>query len=352
MEEKSIRDISKRCRDLYQRGEKALTQKNYPFAIEMLREAVRVEPTFSEGRDKLRKAQLMATNNGNVTGFKKLIADLTSGLGKGQKFLNAGNFAEALNVAEEALSKNPSNIKALQFLVKCGETMQFAPIQVAAYKMLFKFDGKNVNTLRTMAQFYKSVNMIDEMIEAYQTICNLRPTDSDAISEMKSATAYAAMNRGNWENASSYRDIIKDKDKAKELDLMEMTQVRDSETLHAILATLTKKIEENGENITDRKRMAELYSQGEMWTQSLQCYEKMVELSGTTEPTIANIMTEIKANIFDQEIAEASDESTKNQLISQKDQMLFDHASNMVKRFPNDPAYRFDLGMALYNRQA
>ncbi len=350
MEVKTIKNVTKRCRDLYQRGDKAASQKNFPFAVEMYREALKIEPAFNDAREKLRKCQLLATNNGQIGGLKKLIYSFTAGakLGKVSKMLKNKEYKEALDVVEEALSKNPADPKAAKTLVKAGRDAQIPYVEHDGLKLIRRFDPENINNLKAIAAFCKAHKLVDEMIEAHETICKLRPQDSEAASEMKAATAFAAMNRDNWENANSYRDIIKDKDKAQELEQQEMTQARDMETLQSLIDSTEAKVAEN-DNLTDRKRLAELYAQGEMWEGALLNYEKVVEFAGTAEPTIAAAIAECKGYVFDAKIAEA-DEATAAQLTAEKEQMLFDHAESMVKRFPNDPAYRFDFGVALFQR--
>ena len=352
MEEKTMKDISKRCRELYQRGDKAFKQKNFPFAIEMFRETLKSEPAFGEARTKLRKAQFAATNGGNVGGFAKMMASIsnTFSIGmKGPKLLKAGDFKAALDMAEEAMTKNPTDIKALQFLAKAAHQAKLVNAEVDALKLVQKYYPDNIQNLKELAEAYKAANMFDELVETHQTICRMKPDDLGAVNDMKAATAYAAMNRGKWEEANSYRDIIKDKDKAQELEQMESGVARDAETLAAMIESFEAKMAEN-ENIQGRKRLAELYYQGENLEQALANYERVVELAGTAEPAIASAISEVKVAQIDAQIAATEDEATIQTLETQKSEELYNHAENMVKRFPNDPAYRFDFGQALFAR--
>lgn len=352
MEEKTMKDISKRCRELYQRGDKAFKQKNFPFAVEMFRELLKVEPAFGEARTKLRKAQFAATNGGNVGGLAKFMASIsnTFSIGmKGPKLLKSGDYKAALDMAEAAMTKNPTDLKALKFLAAAAHQAKLANAEVEALKLVQKYYPDNLESLKELAEAYKAANLFDEMVETYQTLCRLKPNDLGLVNDMKAATAYAAMNRGKWEEANSYRDIIKDKDKAKELEQMEMGVARDAETLAAMIESFEAKMAES-ENIQGRKRLAELYYQGENLDQALANYERVVELSGTAEPAIAAAIIEVKVAQIDQQIAATDDEAALKALEVQKEEALYCHAESMVKRFPNDPSYRFDFGQALFNR--
>ncbi len=353
MDEKTIKDISKRCRDIYQRGDKALKQKNFSFAIEMMREALKIEPAFTDARTKLRQAQFMATNGGNVGGLQKIVAQISGifSIGmKGPKLLKSGQYKEALDMAEAAMTKNPTDLNTLKFLAKAANEAKLSSAELDALKLIQKYYPENIPNLKSLAACYKANNMVDEMVAAHQAICDLRPDDAAAVNDMKAATAWAAMNRGKWEEAGSYRDIIKDKDKAKELEQMEMGQARDAETLQAMITSTENQMAEQ-ENIQGRKRLAELYYQAENWPKALESYERVVELAGTAEPAIAAAIVEVKIAEMDRQIAEAGDDQGKIEAIEkEKEAALYNHAESMVKRFPNDPAYRFDFGQALFNR--
>lgn len=353
MDVKTMKDVSKRCRDIYQRGDKALKQRNYSFAIEMMREALKIEPAFNEARTKLRQAQLVATNGGQIGGLQKISAQISAmfSIGmKGPKLLKDGNFKDALDMAEAAMTKNPTDLTTLNFLAKASHAASLLEVELDALKLIRKQFPKNIPNLKALANCYKANHMADEMVEAFQAICTLKPEDSTAVNDMKAATAHAAMNRGNWETAGSFRDIIADKDKAKEMEQMDMGQARDADTLAAMIVSTEKNMAEQ-ENIQGRKRLAELYYQAENWVLALENYERIVELSGTAEPAIAAAIVEVKVAEMDRRITDAGDDADKvAALETEKELSLYNHAESMVKRFPNDPAYRFDFGQALFNR--
>ena len=98
MAEKKLKDVSKRCRDLYTRGTKAFTSKNYQYAVEMFRETLKLEPTLTEVRTKLREAQLKATNNGKLGAVAKILSGfaVSKALGQGKKAIKAQKYYKFL----------------------------------------------------------------------------------------------------------------------------------------------------------------------------------------------------------------------------------------------------------------
>ncbi|MCK5834639.1 MAG: tetratricopeptide repeat protein [Lentisphaeria bacterium] len=352
MAEKTLKDVSKRCRDLYTRGTKAFTSKNYGYAVEMFRETLKIEPTLTEVRQKLRDAQLKATNNGKLGAVAKLMSGfaISKALGQGKKAIKAQATNEALDAAEQAISSDPSNLKGANFLVKVARAIKDEHIELSGLQLTKRFSANKISSLKELAEAYKKCNQLDQYLETWHFICDSNKANTELQSELKAAIAFVAMNKGNWEKAESFRDIIADKDKQEELEIQEQTAIRDVDTLNKVIASTEQAMEEE-ETTAGRKRLAELYSQAENWTQARDNFKRLTELTGVVEPTIAAAIAETAGYVFDEEIEVATDQATKDRLTTEKNDMLFEHATTMVKRFPNDPSNRFELGVALFNRE-
>ena len=352
MAEKKLKDVSKRCRDLYTRGTKAFTSKNYQYAVEMFRETLKLEPTLTEVRAKLREAQLKATNNGKLGAVAKILSGfaVSKALGQGKKAIKAQATNEALDAAEQAISHDPSNLKGANFLVKVARAIKDEHIELSGLQLTKLFSPNKISSLRELADAYKKCEQLDQYLETWHFICDSNKANTELQSELKAAIAFVAMNKGNWEKADSFRDIIADKDKQEELEIQEQTAIRDVDTLNKVIASTEEAMAEE-ETTAGRKRLAELYSQAENWTQARDNFKRLTELTGVVEPTIAASIAETSGYVFDEEIAATDDQETKDRLTKEKNDMLFEHATTMVKRFPNDPANRFELGVALFNRE-
>lgn len=351
MEEKGLAQISKRARDLFHHAKKTMASGNLPFALETLRECVKVEPAFFEARHMLRELTLKATKRQKTGGLKALIASFGANglISKGQKALKAGQMQEALAFAEDAVAKDPSAIKALKFLQSACQQAGLVDAEGDVLKQIDAYYPNDKNHLINLAKYYERVENADGMEDIWGKMSKLFGNDQELMSESKRAAATAAMIRGKWSEEGSYQDKLKDKDKAKELENAEKAVARDAESLQAMIDAAEAKAEEN-ETQTVRKRLAELYAQGQAWEAALANYERCAELAGTVEPNIANMIVEMKENIFNEQIAEA-DEAQAAELVAQRDDMLFAHAQDMVKRFPNEPSYHFTLGEMLYARE-
>src|SRR5215204_3559539 len=67
MPEKSLSELTRDLRDLYQKGATALQRQNFDYAIAILQQVLQREPTCLECRQALRAAQIK--KSGGSTGF-------------------------------------------------------------------------------------------------------------------------------------------------------------------------------------------------------------------------------------------------------------------------------------------
>src|SRR5947207_15448980 len=101
MAEKSVNEISRDVRLLFQKGTEASSRENYDYALDLFNQVLEKEPSFFECRKALRNAQIRKTGGG--TGFfKKAWSSASSSpmVAKGQMALRK-NPAEALQIAEQ-----------------------------------------------------------------------------------------------------------------------------------------------------------------------------------------------------------------------------------------------------------
>src|SRR5436190_4441041 len=110
MPEKSLSAIPRPLREQYEKGLAALQRQNFDYAIAILEQVLQKEPGFYAAREALRAAQ--AKRAGNKGGFfKKMFGTASSSplLAKGQIALRS-NPLEAIQVAEQILNNDPTNI--------------------------------------------------------------------------------------------------------------------------------------------------------------------------------------------------------------------------------------------------
>src|ERR1051325_1497635 len=112
MPEKSVNEISRDLRELFQKGSVALQRQNFDYAIAIFNQVLQREPAFFEGRQALRAAQFKKVG-GSTSFFKKMIGGASSSplLAKAQMSLRKSPL-ETIATAEQILNSDPSSSPA------------------------------------------------------------------------------------------------------------------------------------------------------------------------------------------------------------------------------------------------
>ena len=111
MPEKTVTDIGRELRELYQKGTVALQRQNFEYAIAIFNQVLAREPAFFECRQALRVAQFKE-QGGKTSFFKKITGAASSSpmVAKGQMALRK-NPLEAIQIAEQILNGDPTNLR-------------------------------------------------------------------------------------------------------------------------------------------------------------------------------------------------------------------------------------------------
>jgi tetratricopeptide (TPR) repeat protein len=360
---KTLRDLPVTSRKLFEKAGAAIAQKNYPYAFDMLRGLLRAEPGFSEGRKALRQAQLESVGNkaSLVRGALALLKTAWPLFVKGPMLVQKGKLRDALDLAEAALCADPALFPALQFMSKTAQAAGLLEAAVQAMETALFFKPKSTSVMIALAQLYGQVEEFDKGLRLWQTLLERNRNNPKIESEVKRFHALAAMKRAKWEEADSYRDVIKDKQEAETLEQQTRSAARDTDTLQDLIRAAESALAQQ-KSVSNHKRLAELHRQAKNWDAALAQYEALIALSGSLDPAIDDAITDVHRARFADAIEqwqafarthpEKAEEAETNivALRKQKDDIVFDRMLQRVRRYPNDAGYRFELGMLYWQR--
>lgn len=364
IETKKLQEVSSSRRQLFEKARAAISQKNYAYAFQMLRDLLSAEPGLFEARMVLRQAQLERIDS-KVSSSRQLIASLKTFPAvkmKGPGLLKKGKVSEALDVAEQAMEQDPTLMSSIDFLAKAAQEAGLIDVAVNTLEIGVRFNPKNVQGLRNLATLYTKAGEDSKALQIRQQICELRPNDLAAQNELKQATAMAAMNEGKWNKAESYRDVMRDKEQAQTLEQQDRLAARDEDTLLSLIASAEATVEESP-TVANHKRLADLYQQNRDFDKALEQYDLVVEGSGTMDPAIDVAITRVLCDRFDDAIEQwrtygEQDESRKEEaeqkaaeIQIQKDETVFTRAKARVERYPTDAGFHFQLGEIHFSRE-
>ena len=355
MEEITLDQIPRKTRDLYEKAMSALERGNAGYALDMLKQVIDVEPRFSLGRKNLRIAQvkaLLATKPNAMThqmASLKGTFTLMGAQGKLKKDPKA-----ALEGAEKLLALDPLNLPFLKFFAQAAEAAEMPELAVQTLEIARPYYAKDVEFLRLLARLYIATNQPGGAKDCYAAVAELLPNDQVAIKNLKDAAALDTMKAGGWNDMKSdFRSKLKDKKEAILLE-QQAKSVKGESDIDTLIASRLMEIQREPQNMNFRRALADLYVRAERFDDALKALAEATKAAGRSDPQIERTTSLIKVKKLDAAIAaakEAGDEAAAAAKDQEKAAFLYDDAVDMVKRYPNDLQFRYELGYQFYLRK-
>ncbi len=355
---KRASEVSPSVKKMLAKAEAAVNQKNYGYASQILRGLLLAEPGLNEARLMLRQAQLerIAFTPKLMRQLGAMVKTAWAVLVKGPMLLKKGDMAKAFDVAEGAMEVDPTVLATLRFLARVAGSAELTDIAVNTLEVAARFHPKNKAVLLELAELYKKAEEPKKAMQILQKVMAIAPGDLQVQNELKHATALAAMQEARWQEAGSYRDVIKDKEQAQTLEQKQRVAARDDDTRQSLIAATLKDIAEQP-TASKYRQLGELYRQAEDFDAAIAAFSKIPELTGTRDPAIDSLITDILRERYDKQIADLREQLDERpddaaqiqpaitQLEAERRTELLQRYEARVENYPNEPRYRFELGL-------
>ncbi len=352
------KDLDARSREMWLKAIAAMELKNYDYTVSLLGDVLKAHPAFLDGRKLKRRAQIGANQ-----GKKNLFAGISApSLGQ---LLNRSKIEKdpyaAMIEAEKLLDKDPGGQAGNRLLLEAARAAGLPEVAAFALETLHEANPKDTKILHELARLYMEQDMPEKALDAYNKILEIKPNDLEAVKGGKDASAAASMRLGGWSEATSYRDVIKDKEEAVTLE-QQSRVVRSEEGIERLLGELSVQYEADPTNIEVVKKIAALYEQKNDLENAAQWYDYAASLGGGADSNLIRKASDIRLKILDQQIAalEAQEEAAAesgvafdgrdelDSLRRQRAEMQLEECRKRVERNPTDTQLRFELGEALF----
>ena len=329
--------------------------RNYGYAVQLVQGVLREVPDFLPGRQLARKAAAAKTAGkkailGGLSGTSFSTMKVSALLKKDPK--------AALDAVEKILENDPFNAQANQMLRDAALAFDMPETAAFALETIIEGAPKDTKVMHELATHYMSHDQPEKGGEVFARIVAVTPNDLVAIKGSKDAAARASMRKGGWETAETYRDLIKDKETAIQLEQQNRV-VKDLGTIDNLLADLLGKAEGN---VDASRRIGELYEQKDDLDSAIQWYEYAAQLLNNSDANLVRKVSEIRLKQIDlciqsreEYIAATGADSEESvayaqelvELRQQRAEMEVDGARLRVERNPTDLVARFELGEIL-----
>jgi tetratricopeptide (TPR) repeat protein len=358
---KTERDLSPKCSDFVKRAKAANQSKNNDYAISMMQAALKEEPLYLDGRRLLRTWEIQKYNTLSAVAKGMLNMKI------GSVMMKLGAVAkkepvEQLATAEEVLELDPYNSKGNIMIGEAGTTLGYPDFKAFAYETMSAGDPKNKTTLNILAKTYMDLREYEKAEKTFDRILAIDPRDGDALSGLKNAKAAHASKSGGWEKeGGTYRDALKDVKESEKLE-GESKIVKSHDAIEEQIQANYKKWEAQKDNPIHSKVIAQLYRDRNDYATAVVWYQEAFRAGGNIDSSLEKLIGDLKLRAAKQELqglrdglAQQTDPDVQAQYqaaIDQKQKELGEvrvsQAEALVRAYPNEGEYRFQLGEALF----
>lgn len=357
------KELPENVRAIWLRAFSAFELRNYGYTISLLQAVLKEAPAFLDGRKMLRKAEV-ANSKGKKGAF---LSGLSTASLKGAGMVKKDP-KSAMELAEKTLENDPFNRGANDLLKEAARALGHQEIAAFALETLVEGNPKDTKIMHELGEQYSAMGSSDRAVHIYNKIVEINPADLVAVKRSKDAAANATMKQGGWETASSYRDLIKNKDQAELLE-QKSRVVKDIGMIENTLAELSEQYQQQPENLDLVRRIAMLYEEKQQITSALEDLQETVnwfayanELAKGGDPAIARKLSDLALRRDDLEIkgiedwlAQGGDQHEEadayrarlEELKGARKASLITEARKRVERNPTDLQLRYELGERL-----
>jgi tetratricopeptide (TPR) repeat protein len=356
MAEVTLESVPKKAQDLFNRGFTALERGNLDYAVDMLTACVELEPQLLRAWKFLRAAQVKKVMDKPASALTKAIntAAKVPAFLAATGLLKSGKTQQAMMAAEKLLRQDPVNPKYAKLFGKAAAQNNLPEVAVLTLELARDHNPEDISLLNWLGSLYQKMGRTSSARECFERLCELCPNDADAMKRLKDATAIDSISSDGWKKASeeggSYRDILKSKDEASQLEKEAKSQKSDSD-VDSLIADLLQKIEDEPANTNFRRSLANLYIKTHQYDEGIAALQEAIKLN-PGDPELERAASNAQTKQFKHRIGELRDAGDEEGAAAVEHELLqfeFDDLQDRVERYPNDLALRYDWGKMLFD---
>ena len=356
MAEKTLTDLPRDLRELYQKGTQALQRQNFDYAIAILGQLLSREPTFLEARQALRAAQLKKCG-GSTSFFKKVLGGASNSplIAKAQMAKNSKPM-EAMQMAEQILESDPNSTSGHRILAEAATAAGLPKIACFAYEILIKNSSRDYDLSMAYGGALAAAGLGAKAETFYQELMQAYPHKGEISTALKNLSARKTLHEGGYEALSdgtgSYRDILKDKGEAVRLE-QENRVVKAEEIASQLIREREARLKVEPRNLKLMRDIAELYSQKKDFDKALEYYEHIRASDLGGDPSLEKAIAETTLKRFDHQLSQldAANPEQASQLAelqAQRAVFQLDDCRQRAERYPTDLQIKFELGQLYF----
>lgn len=340
-----------------EKAEEALKRRNFEFAINLYLQLLQIAPNNMKARTGLYAAALKQFDRkhaGKKGAKTKRGASIGSSLGIFMRSGGRKDPSAVMAACDKVIAKNPRDPTALTKLGYAASKAGHLESAVFAFERVLEFAPDDLQAAKNLGRLHQRLGNIREALDSFTRALKINPGDQESIKARKDLAAEAAIKGHGYDEAKSAMDLVKDKDKARELDLADRV-VKGEEEIAETISLVEERLKSTPDDKKLLMKLGELNEQLGELERAREIFEKLANM----EPT----NFDYKERVGDLKIRATEDEVSRLEAASAEksgDDPALEEARKAlltlkveeygwrVEAHPTDLPQRFRLGEALY----
>ena len=345
---------------LVKKANDAVNAQNYDYAIELMLDLVRREPTNCRARQTLWAAEKRKLGDKKPAPTQAIGAQVSA-------FIHAlmGKREEIIMDCERILLVDPNNVKVRNKLGKAADELGHKELALYAYESTRESDPRDIEALRQLGRLYRERFDADRnrkdlelALQRFEQLNELKPNDAEAKNSAQSLAALRATIDGGWDKTESYRDVIKDQEAAKAAE-RGAAPVQLEDDIQLEINQTMKAVEKEPERSSLRIKLGDLYMQKKRFKSAEEAYREAQKVDSTNTLVRAKL-GDVKLVFMETRIDQLKEKLAANQadtaaakelagLESTYKEFRIKEFRQRVQDQPTNMEYHFALGRMLFD---
>jgi tetratricopeptide (TPR) repeat protein len=330
---------------LYKRGDEAFKKSNWDYARDLFQQILVFEPDHANSRKALKATLLRKFQTMGATSKIKLIAI------KGQfeiQLKATKDPAKRIDLCQKFLNDDPTNAKVRAILAETLLGMGKNAGAAAEAELALADDKANIQAAKALVEACKNLGDVKKAQGILDKLVSLVKEDRDLERLQRDLAAMSTMKQG-FDSAGSFRDVIKDKDAAAELEKRAHLIQTDEEFKSVILGFEAEAIA-NPADPKPPKRIGDLYFEKKKDYKTAQEYYRKASGLAPQDSVLRDKVDDCEIRLYQGKIdaAQKAGDPKLNELRLEKLKFDIKSFERRVNERPTDMGLRFDLGRAYF----
>ncbi|MDR1789070.1 MAG: tetratricopeptide repeat protein [Opitutaceae bacterium] len=355
MTEVAVSSLDPRVQKQLESAQNALQKGNFDYVADVTARVLKLNPGCLPVR-RLQRAALLRKAGPRGKAERAVLGFF----GKAKAaFARKGTPQATLEAADALLAADPRNTAALRLLAEAAAELGMKGTAIFAREAELEETPGDAAALLALGEAYYEGGRAKDALRMADEILKTKPQDGAALKLMRKAAIAQTTEKGNWEEAGSFREKLKDETEAVSLE-QASKMVASEEMTERLLAEAVRRAGEQPDNVTHHRAVIDLLRRQGRVEEALEWVAKArATAAGGADAGLERAEGDLRAALLKREVAAVEEEARARpgdaavalRLKAAEGRLRafqLAEAKAFAERYPNDHGARFALAELLF----